>query len=256
MGTINCLETARLRGAAFLFLSTSRVYPIALLNELPFYEDTNRFRWQVKPGVPGFCEHGIAEDFPLYGARSFYGTSKLACEELVREYVYNFGMKGLINRCGILAGPWQMGKVDQGVVALWVARHFFRQPLEYTGFGGRGKQVRDLLHVQDLFDLLMLQMRSPVCWDGRVYNVGGGPEGSVSLRELTELCARATGYRVPITSVPATSSVDLRIYLTDSRKVRRDFDWTPRRTMEDIVDDICAWITSHAGAVEPMLGRS
>jgi len=253
-GTMNCLEAARLRGAAFLLLSTSRVYPIGRLNELPSYEDATRFRWETYSGVPGFSDHGIAEDFPLDGARSFYGTSKLACEELVREYVYNYGMTALINRCGILAGPWQMGKVDQGVVTLWVARHFFQKPLQYTGFGGRGKQVRDLLHIKDLFDLLLLQMQTLARWDGRVYNVGGSQHIAVSLRELTALCESATGRRVPITAVPETSPVDLRIYMTDARKVRQDFNWSPRCSVEEIVHDICAWITEHASVVEAILG--
>lgn len=253
-GTINCLEAARLRRAAFLLLSTSRVYPIGLLNELPFSEDATRFRWEARSGVSGFSVYGIAEDFSLDGPRSFYGMSKLACEELLREYVYNYGMRALINRCGILAGPWQMGKEDQGVVTLWAARHFFQKPLQYKGFGGLGKQVRDLLHIEDLFDLLRLQMQSLGRWDGRVYNVGGAQERAVSLRELTELCAAATGHRVPLTAVPETSPVDLRIYISDPARVCRDFGWSPRRPVEKIVEDICAWIAEHASVVENILG--
>ena len=115
-------------------------------------------------------------------------------------------MPAIINRCGVLAGPWQMGKVDQGVITLWVARHVFGLPLKYIGYGGLGKQVRDVLHVNDLFDLIVLQMSSPESWDGRIYNVGGGREVSVSLLELTELCRRATGREVPIGRVPETFS--------------------------------------------------
>ena len=177
VGTINCLEAARARGAAFLFLSTSRIYPIAALNDLPFTETETRFRWDDAPGIPGFSGRGIAEGFTLDGARSFYGTSKLAGEQLIQEYVFSYGMRALINRCGVIAGPWQMGKVDQGVITLWVARHYFGRPLRYTGFGGQGKQVRDILHVHDLFDLLLLQLEAPERWDGRVYNVGGGNDG-------------------------------------------------------------------------------
>lgn len=87
VGTINCLEAARARGAAFLFLSTSRIYPIARLNALPYDETETRFHWREEPGVPGFSECGIAEDFPISGARSFYGASKLAGEQLIQEYV-------------------------------------------------------------------------------------------------------------------------------------------------------------------------
>jgi CDP-paratose 2-epimerase len=254
LGSINCLEAARVRGAAFVLLSTSRVYPVRPLNALPYSEDANRFRWEPQPGVPGFSEEGVAEGFPLDGARSFYGASKLAAEQLLQEYVYNYGMKAIINRCGILAGPWQMGKVDQGVVTLWVARHYFRQPLQYIGFGGQGKQVRDLLHVADLFDLLISQMNSLSRWDGSVYNVGGGPQVSVSLLELTALCESVTGHRIPITAVPATSPVDLRIYLTDARKARRDFGWRPVRGAEQIVRDIHRWITEHRSALESVFG--
>lgn len=223
VGTINCLEAARVRDAAFLFLSTSRIFPIEPLNALAFTETATRFQWDDRSAVRGFSRHGIAEDFPIDGARSFSGTSKLAGEHLIQEYVYSYGMRALINRCGVLAGPWQMGKVDQGVITLWVARHFFARPLRYTGFGGGGKQVRDLLHVDDLFDLIQRQLGVAAAWDGRIYNVGGGLEVSVSLRELTDLCVAETGQMIPIASVAETSGVDLRIYVTDARRVQADF---------------------------------
>jgi CDP-paratose 2-epimerase len=254
-GTIHCLEAARERKAAFLFLSTSRVYPIASMNAIPFVEDETRFRWTA-PGaaIPGLSERGIGEDYPLYGARSFYGASKLAGELLIREYVEAYAMPALINRCGVLAGPWQMGKVDQGVVTHWVARHAFGRPLRYIGFGGRGKQVRDILHVDDLFDLIVLQVASPASWDGRVYNVGGGREVSVSLLELTELCRRETGREVPIGNVPETSAVDLRIYLSDTRKVEADFPWKPKRSPARIVHDIWSWIDENRDGLMKVLG--
>jgi CDP-paratose 2-epimerase len=242
-GTIRCLEAARERKAAFLFLSTSRIYPIASINALPFVEDETRFRWTATGvDIPGLSERGIGEDYPLHGARSFYGASKLAGELLIQEYVETNAMPAIINRCGVLAGPWQMGKVDQGVITLWVARHAFGLPLKYIGSGGRGKQVRDLLHVDDLFDLIVLQMSTPRAWDGRIYNVGGGREVSVSLLELTELCRRETGREVPIGSVPETSAVDLRIYLSDTRKVQADFPWRPKRSPAQVVRDIRSWI--------------
>ena len=253
VGTINCLEAARVRDAAFLFLSTSRVFPIRPLNDLPFVEDATRFRWENRPGPRGFSAYGIAEDFPIDGPRSFYGTSKLAAEHLIQEYVFSYGMRALIDRCGVLAGPWQMGKVDQGVITLWVARHCFGRPLRYTGFGGLGKQVRDVLHVADLFDLIRLQLDAPGRWDGRVYNVGGGLEVSVSLRELTDLCVAATGRAVPVESDPETADVDLRIYLTDARRVRSDFDWRPTRDPARIVADIRGWIESHRQQLRGLL---
>ncbi len=253
VGTIHCLEAARIRGAAFLFLSTSRIYPIVALNNLPFAELETRFRWEEQPGVAGFSPRGIAEGFPTDGARSFYGMSKLAGEQLIQEYVYSYGLRALIDRCGVVAGPWQMGKVDQGVITLWVARHYFGRPLRYTGFGGQGKQVRDILHVEDLFDLILLQLEAPERWDGRAYNVGGGEEVSVSLRELTELCIGETGRAVPVASVPETSGVDLRIYISDAHKARDDFGWRPTRDPGRIVRDIRAWLEEHRMVLKDLL---
>ena len=252
-GTINCLEAARKQGAALLFLSTSRVYPIGLLNQIPFREDETRYHWEPHTGETGCSQHGISEAFPLEGARSFYGASKLAGELLIQEYVHSYQMKALILRCGILAGPWQMGRVDQGVITLWVAAHTFKKPLQYIGFGGNGKQVRDLLHIEDLADLFVTMSQSQAHWDGRVYNVGGGADVSVSLLELTQICESITGQRTTILPAPQTSSVDLRIYLTDTAKVRQDFDWRPTRRTEDVVKDIHQWINQYRQTLGPIL---
>ncbi|MBS0260850.1 MAG: NAD-dependent epimerase/dehydratase family protein [Planctomycetes bacterium] len=252
-GTVNCLEAARRHQAALLFISTSRVYPIGPVNALPFTEQSERFVWTAGTTCVGWSPRGLAEDFPLAGARSLYGATKLAAELLLQEYAFSYGLPVLINRCGLLTGPWQMGKVDQGVVALWVARHHFGSQLKYTGFGGQGKQVRDLLHVHDFFDLLLRQLEQLSAWDGRAYNVGGGPEISVSLRELTRLCQDATGQQIQIASDSSTSPVDVRIYLTDSSRVQRDFHWQPRRTPADIVADIASWIREHEAVVRPIL---
>ena len=167
MGTVHCMEAARRNQAAFLFMSTSRVYPIGRLNALAYREDLTRFCWTAEEQLPGYSERGVAEDFPLDGVRSLYGSTKLAAEMLLQEYAYLYRMPVLINRCGLLAGPWQMGKVDQGVITLWVARHVFGCPLRYIGFGGQGKQVRDLLHVEDLFQLrAAIEAHQHLGWSG------------------------------------------------------------------------------------------
>ncbi len=252
-GTINCLELARERKAGFLFLSTSRVYPIQELNGLEFEEQETRYRWTGRPLVPGISERRISEQFPLMGSRSYYGASKLAGELLVQEYAGTAGLPMLINRCGVLTGPWQMGKVDQGVVALWIARHHFRRPLKYIGFGGLGKQVRDILHVEDLFQLIVRQMQTPSAWTGRVYNVGGGPEVSISLRELTSLCKQITGHSVPVEADPRTNAMDVRIYETDTARALADFEWRPLKTVESIVADTHEWIRCHERILKPLL---
>jgi CDP-paratose 2-epimerase len=250
VGTMHCLEAARLRNARFVLLSTSRVYPMSALNRLEWQEEESRFGWTGKDGLPGYSPRGIAEEFPLEGPRSFYGASKLACELLLQEYVYGTGMRAVINRCGVLAGPWQMGKVDQGVITLWVASHYFCRPLRYVGYGGTGKQVRDILHIDDLFDLLVTQLRTPDVWNGRIYNIGGGNEVSISLKELTELCAAETGQRIPIAAVAETSSVDLRIYISDSQKATTELGWRPTRSPQTIVHDIHHWLDEHRSELE------
>jgi CDP-paratose 2-epimerase len=251
-GTVNCAEAARRHGAALLFLSTSRVYPIEPVNNLPFEETSSRYRWSAANDVPGFSGQGIAEEFPLAGARSFYGATKLASELLLQEYAYTYKMPLLINRCGVLTGPWQMGKVDQGVITYWVARHLLGKPLRYTGFGGQGKQVRDLLHVEDLFALLFRQLGQAGGWDGRVYNVGGGLAVSTSLAELTQTCREVTGRTIPVGAVPETAAVDVRIYVTDARRARADFGWGPRHSVSGIVEGIAHWLDANLAALRPI----
>nr|MBA2442813.1 NAD-dependent epimerase/dehydratase family protein [Rubrobacter sp.] len=173
-GTLNCLELARRRSADFVFLSTSRVYPIQALGGLRYTEQETRFVLENEQPYPGASAHGIAEEFPLAGARSLYGATKLASEMFVEEYGAAFGLRTVVNRCGVITGPWQMGKVDQGVFALWVARHYFGGELSYLGYGGTGKQVRDLLHVDDLYELIDHQAHDPGLFDGGTFNVGGG----------------------------------------------------------------------------------
>jgi CDP-paratose 2-epimerase len=253
IGTIYCMEAARRNNAAIVFLSTSRVYPIEPLNRLSVREEATRFRWTGEESLRGFSVDGVAEDFPLDGRRSLYGATKLAGELLLQEYAFAFKMPVLINRCGILTGPWQMGKVDQGVVTLWLARHFFEREMTYIGFGGEGKQLRDMLHTSDLFDLLCRQLVRPAAWDGRVYNVGGGLAVAASLLELTAMCRELTGKTVAVHSRPETSPVDLRVYITNHCRVTADFDWRPKRTVRDVLSDIYSWLQAHQNDLRDIL---
>ena len=255
-GTVNCLELARRYQAELVFLSTSRVYPYEALNTLPFLETPTRFDWQLDRACTGVSAQGVAEDFPLEGVRTLYGATKLCAELLIREYVSMYAVRAVLNRCGVLTGPWQMGKVDQGFAVLWAARHHFGGALSYIGFGGQGKQVRDLLHVEDLFELLRLQLRDLAVHSGQVYNVGGGRDVSVSLLELTGLCRAATGKTIPIHSEASTRPGDVRVYLTDSSKVRAAAGWKPRWTVERIVESIVAWIRERENELRPVLGEN
>lgn len=251
IGTINSLDSARRRNAAVLFISTSRVYPIERLNALAWDEQPTRFTWTGADAVPGFSRAGIAEQFPLEGGRSIYGASKLAAELLIQEFAHSFGVPAIINRCSIIAGPWQMGQVDQGIVTYWVAKHVYfpSGKLTFTGFEGSGKQVRDMLHIDDLCELVMRQLNDSEHWRGDVYNVGGGNEISASIRELTEHCGAIAERSSIIHRRTETSPVDLRIYITDARKAQRDFGWKPERDVPKIVGDIATWLRAHEADV-------
>jgi len=243
-GAYNCLELARRDGAFFLFLSTSRVYPVAPQVALELEEGETRFEIAAEQAVPGVSPAGISEDFPLSGARTLYGTTKLAAELLIEEYRAGFELPAVVDRCGVIAGPWQMGKVDQGVFTHWMLAHHFRNPLSYIGFGGYGKQVRDLLHVEDLVDLVERQLLDPAGWDGRTVNVGGGRECSLSLLETTAICRRLTGNEVPIAAVSETRSGDVPVYLSDCARLFGLDQWRPQRSAEQVLADIHQWIAA------------
>jgi len=243
-GAYNCLELARRAGAFMVFLSTSRVYPVEPQLELVLEEAETRFELSAEQPLPGASAAGIAEDFPLAGPRTLYGTTKLAAELLIEEYRAGLGVRAVVDRCGVIAGPWQMGKVDQGVFTHWMLSHRFGQPLRYIGFGGAGKQVRDLLHVEDLVDLVERQLLDPERWDGRTFNVGGGRECSLSLRETTEICRELTGNEVAIEPVAETRTGDVPVYLSDCARLFEFDEWRPRRSARQVLADIDAWIAA------------
>ena len=254
VGTIHCLDHARRHGAAVFLLSTSRVYPIAALRELPLVSGATRFSIAPERRGLGWSEAGIAETFPLEGSRSLYGASKLCSELLVTEYSALYGLRAVVNRCGVIAGPWQMGKVDQGFVVLWAARHLYGGALAYHGFGGEGRQVRDVLHVDDLYRLLCLQLAELERHNAKTYNVGGGLRSSVSLRELTEACVERAGRRIPIGSSPETDAMDIPLYLSDTGAATAATGWRPKLGIAEILDDIFDWLGRHRRELEPILG--
>ncbi len=241
-GAYNCLELARRDGAFVVFLSTSRVYPVAPQVELSLEEGPTRFEIAAEQAVAGVSPAGISEDFPMDGPRTLYGATKLAAELLIEEYRAGLGVPAVIDRCGVIAGPWQMGKVDQGVFTHWMLAHHFGNPLTYIGFGGKGKQVRDLLHIEDLVDLVERQLLDQGAWDGRTVNVGGGHECSLSLAETTEICRRLTGNEVPIEPVAETRAGDVPVYLSDCARLFGLDEWRPRCSAEQVLSDIHAWI--------------
>jgi CDP-paratose 2-epimerase len=243
VGTLNCLEFARKNCGTMIFLSTSRVYSIQSLKAIPLQETESRFEIdETSTIMSGLSKQGISEEFDTKSFRSLYGASKLGSELVAQEYAQTYKMNILINRCGVIAGPGQWGKVDQGVFTLWVANHFFNKPLSYTGFGGKGKQVRDLIHPDDLYTLINAQLNAANIYSGQVFNVGGGNTASTSLKELTKICRDVTGNQININSIIKTASVDIPYYVTDYRRVSEAFSWKPVRTVINIVHDIYGWL--------------
>jgi CDP-paratose 2-epimerase len=256
VGCFHCLELARHAKVDVIFISTSRVYPFEALNNLPFIEEETRFTLAAEQTMAGTSAAGISEAFPLAGARSLYGMTKLAAELMVEEYADAYGLKCIVNRCGLLTGPWQMAKSDQGVMALWMAAHYFRRELSYIGFQGTGKQVRDVLHIDDFCDLLVDQIQHFALYSGRCYNVGGGLGNSLSLQETTRLCAEITGNTIPLASSATTRPADVRLYISDHRLISSVNGWRPRRDTRATLTDILHWLQTEEHQVRPLFVSS
>lgn len=254
VGTLHCLEAARRHGAGVVFLSTSRVYPTAALRSLPLERRNDRMEIKAGSRGLGWSAHGVSTEFPLAGHRTMYGATKLAAELFIEEYRAMYGLPTVVNRCGVIAGPWQMGKVDQGFLVLWAARHLFGGHLTYRGFGGEGLQVRDVLHVEDLCELVVRQSRELERFSGGLFNVGGGHDRSVSLVELTRLCEARTRAHLGIGAVVETSDADVPYYVTDNHHVTALSGWKPARSIDQLLDDVFGWLREHRAALEPILG--
>jgi CDP-paratose 2-epimerase len=155
LGTVNTLEYCRQHKAAFVLVSTSRVYSISPLAALPLRVRDGAFEPDsARPLPAGLTAAGIREDFSTASPVSLYGATKLASEQLALVYGAAYRFPVSINRCGVLAEAGQFGRPDQGIFSYWINSWLRRCPLGYTGFGGQGYQVRDCLHPADLVPLL------------------------------------------------------------------------------------------------------
>lgn len=255
IGTINCLEIAREMKAKFIFLSTSRVYPVKLLEQCTFIENATRFVWTDDQQLQGVSSNGISEKFPIEGARTMYGTSKLSSEFILQEYGEYFDMPFIINRFGAVSGPWQFGKQDQGFVAHWLMSHYYIKDLTYNGYGGKGKQVRDVLHIDDLVALIIDQINNFNLYHNQTFSVGGGAKNTVSLMELTKLCQSITGNKVSITTSEHRVG-DVRIYYTNNSEVENINKWKPQKNINDILHDQFNWISKNQDILQSLFFTS
>jgi CDP-paratose 2-epimerase len=249
-GTVNLLEYCKRNRAGLVLLSSSRVYSIEPLADLPVRVKDGAFRPDAR-GLPrGASPRGISEDFPTAAPVSLYGATKLASEALALEYGQAFDLPVFVNRCGILAGAGQFGRPDQGIFAYWINSHLRRRPLRYIGFGGRGHQVRDCLHPNDLAPLLLAQMDAPrMSVSDSILNVGGGAASAVSLLQLTRWCDERFGAH-KVASAPAARAFDIPWIVLDASKAARIWDWRPRTPVQAILEEIAAHAGTHPDWLE------
>lgn len=232
-GTINILKKCKKDKSKIIFLSSSRVYPINLINK--------------KFGLVNFkkelpTKKMMDEKDILNGPKTIYGLTKLASEMFIEEFSYAFNIKYIINRCGVISGPLQFGKQDQGFVSLWIWRHFMKIKLNYIGFGGYGNQIRDVLHIYDLCELIFLQIKKLDKIYNKTFNVGGSKKSYVSLKNLTKLCQKITKNKIKISRVKKTSIYDIPYYISNNKRVTDTYDWKPKKKISDIIKDIYLWI--------------
>ena len=234
LGTLQVLETVRKISpkAVVLYCSTNKVYGTNV-DQLPLAERDTRYVF-----ADGLA--GVAETLSLDRAgHTPYGVSKLTGELYVQDYAHTFGMRTAVFRMSCIYGPRQFGFEDQGWIAHFVISTVCGRPLTIYG---DGKQVRDVLYVTDLIDAFDRFLHGTIAHG--VYNIGGGPEQTLSLRELLEALHRLLGRRPEVQHGPWRPS-DQRVYISDLTTVTRDLGWQPRVSVADGLRKVSDWVGGH-----------
>jgi CDP-paratose 2-epimerase len=250
-GTLNLLEAVRhvWPRPTLLFTSTKKVY--GALDDLTLRATPTRY----EPADPATRQHGIAER-PVSFV-SPYGCSKGAADQYVLDYARSFDLPAVVFRMSCIYGPHQFGNEDQG----WVA-HFLRRAAEHKPITlyGDGRQVRDLLFVEDLVDAMLAAQQHIDVIAGQAFNIGGGPANSVSLLELMDLVGELHGSRPQLTFEDWRVG-DQRYYVSDTRRFAQMTGWAPRVDVRQGVARLYEWVknldrTQRQGAPAPAASRS
>jgi CDP-paratose 2-epimerase len=240
-GTLNVLEALRAmkEPASLVFTSTNKVY--GGLPGLEFVQEGRRY----VPRDEALRAQGLSERCPLH-FESPYGCSKGAADQYVLDYGRSFGLRTAVFRMSCIYGPRQFGTEDQGWVAHFLIRALAGKPITLYG---DGMQVRDVLFVEDLVRALSLAQANIEQLRGQAFNIGGGPERTVSLLELLELISRYTR-QPPDIRFEDWRTGDQRYYVSDTRKFQAATGWEPRVGVEQGVSRLLAWLEemSTAGA--------
>tara|TARA_B100001123_G_scaffold448955_1_gene612225 strand:- start:2261 stop:3295 length:1035 start_codon:yes stop_codon:yes gene_type:complete len=238
LSTLNSLKICNILKSKYIYISSSRVYNISKINELKFKVAQNGFKLK-KNKTKGISSKGINEDFSTEAPLSFYGSSKLMSENMIKEFCLFKKIPFIINRCGLLAGSGQFYKSDQGIISYWINSWKSNRELKFIGFGSKGHQVRDCLHPLDLANLINKQMSSLKKGIRKkfIFNVSGGITSAFSLKDLSLWCEKEI-YSKKVKSQKIIRPFDLKWIVLDNTKVRKTFNWKINFTKYKIFDDI------------------
>ena len=237
LSTLNVLEKAKKDKSKLIFISSSRAYPIA-----ESYQKFKRFKKKRKH-FP-YREQSNFDDI-----KTIYGFTKYSSEQLIQEYSYLEKVKFIINRCGLISGPGQYGKVEQGLVALWMWRHINKMSINYLGHGGNGEQVRDVLFIQDLCRLILAQIKKFKQFENNLFCIGGGIKNATNLKNLTSICQKITKNKIKIMRKPQTSIYDIPYYVTSLNKINKISNWKPRINLSQGLMEIHEWMMKNKNKI-------
>jgi len=234
-GTLNVLEAIRRRPAPppIVFTSTNKVY--GALDDMPLQAVGQRYQPVEKSR--GFGE-GRALDF-----HSPYGCSKGAADQYVLDYARSYGVPAVVFRMSCIYGPHQFGNEDQGWVAHFLIRAMEGHPITLYG---DGRQVRDILFIDDLVDAFLLAQSHAATISGRAFNIGGGPANAISLLELLEMIERLEGRR-PDVAYAEPRRGDQRYYVSDTDAFREATGWSPKIGARKGVRLLHEWLLESRG---------
>ncbi|MCS7142384.1 MAG: GDP-mannose 4,6-dehydratase [Aigarchaeota archaeon] len=234
LGTLNVLEAARLNDSAVVFCSTNKVYGTNI-NKIPVREYEKRYAFADED-----YSNGIPETFPIDACwHSPYGCSKLAADIYVQDYAHTYGLRSGVFRLSCVYGERQFGVEDQGWLSWFVIATLTNRPITIYG---DGKQVRDVLFVTDLIRAFDSFLASNLKHE--VFNLGGGPQNTLSLLELFDFIEKVSGKR-PRVSFADWRPADQKVYVSDIRKAERLLGWRPNVNPSDGVSRIFRWTSNN-----------
>lgn len=233
LGTLNVLEGARLSGRSpvVVYTSTNKVYG--------GLEDLEARQLETRYELPALPD-GVPETRPV-DFHSPYGCSKGAADLYAIDYARIYGIPAVSLRQSCIYGPWQYGNEDQGWIAHFLIRALRGDPITLYG---DGRQVRDVLFVDDLVELYDAVLAAPEKIAGRAFNVGGGPGLTVSLLEFLEHIRTAEGLDVEV-SFDDWRPGDQRVYVSDVRRVADELGWRPSTSLADGTRKLRSWLESN-----------